>query len=45
MVVVLDVMFDNVRVFRGWLFGSGLLGGWLLLVSRVFLVFVGVGGV
>lgn len=42
--VVLDAMPDNVRVFRGWLPGSGPLGGWLLLASRVLLAPVGAGG-
>lgn len=43
-VVVLDAMPDNVRAFRGWLPGSGPLGGWLLLAARALLVPVGAGG-
>jgi hypothetical protein len=43
-VVVLEAIPDSVRVFNGWLPGSGPLGAWLLLAVRVLLAPVGAGG-
>lgn len=43
-VVVLDAIPDNVRVFSGWLPGSGPWDTWLLLAGSALLAPVGAGG-
>lgn len=43
-VVVLDAIPDNVRVFSGWLPGSGPWDAWLPLAGSALLAPVGAGG-
>lgn len=43
-VVVLDAIPDNVRVFSGWLPGSGPWDAWLLLAESALLAPVGADG-